>query len=314
MMIIPSTPVLSFRRKTGFNAETIALRSYVIEKRNYFLVKRIFDIVLSSLVIVFIISWLFPIIALLIKLNSRGPVFFVQRRVGRWGKSFNCLKFRTMVVNEQANTRQASDNDTRITRVGNFLRKSNLDEFPQFINVLLGQMSVVGPRPHMHADCNKFSSVIANYKFRNMVKPGITGLAQVKGYEDLPGTSKAFSIATSLMRFIYATQTSGWICASFAKLLHKLSMAFSPDSLHQKKIRQCSRPLNNGHLLSRTSINHITIFGYPFPLISASVSRCTFFLPAKPAGRLSYGKNYFAYYAMKRKIGKLVFVLPNICA
>lgn len=182
MMIIPSTPVLSFRRKTGFNAETIALRSYVIEKRNYFLVKRIFDIVLSSLVIVFIISWLFPIIALLIKLNSRGPVFFVQRRVGRWGKSFNCLKFRTMVVNEQANTRQASDNDTRITRVGNFLRKSNLDEFPQFINVLLGQMSVVGPRPHMHADCNKFSSVIANYKFRNMVKPGITGLAQVKGY------------------------------------------------------------------------------------------------------------------------------------
>jgi putative colanic acid biosynthesis UDP-glucose lipid carrier transferase len=182
MMIIPSTPVQSFTRKTGFNTETVALRSYVAEKRRYFLIKRIFDIALSSLVIIFIFSWLFPILALLIKLDSNGPVFFVQRRVGRWGKSFKCLKFRTMVINEHANTRQASDNDTRITRVGNFLRKSNLDEFPQFFNVLLGQMSVVGPRPHMHADCNKFSSVIANYKFRNMVKPGITGLAQVKGY------------------------------------------------------------------------------------------------------------------------------------
>jgi putative colanic acid biosynthesis UDP-glucose lipid carrier transferase len=182
MMIIPSTPVKSFTRKTGFNTDTAALRSYVVEKRRYFMVKRIFDIVLSSLVIIFIISWLFPILALLIKIDSNGPVFFIQRRVGRWGKSFKCLKFRTMVVNDHANTRQASDNDHRITRVGNFLRKSNLDEFPQFFNVLLGQMSVVGPRPHMHADCNKFSSLITNYKFRNMVKPGITGLAQVKGY------------------------------------------------------------------------------------------------------------------------------------
>jgi putative colanic acid biosynthesis UDP-glucose lipid carrier transferase len=126
--------------------------------------------------------FLFPIIAILIKLESRGPVFFIQKRVGRGGRSFFCYKFRTMVVNSEANTAQAGENDIRITRVGSFLRKSNLDELPQFFNVLMGDMSIVGPRPHMHADCTKFSSVIPGYKFRNIVKPGITGLAQSKGF------------------------------------------------------------------------------------------------------------------------------------
>ena len=182
MMITTFSKVQSFEKKTGVSVDTTALRTYLIEKRNYFFFKRLFDIVLSFFVIVFILSWLLPIIALLIKLDSSGPVFFVQWRVGRWGKSFKCLKFRTMVVNDQANSKQAVENDNRITRVGNFLRNSNLDEFPQFFNVLMGQMSIVGPRPHMHADCNSFSSVVDNYKFRNMVKPGITGLAQVKGY------------------------------------------------------------------------------------------------------------------------------------
>ena len=99
-------------------------------------------------------------------------------------KLLNCIKFRTMVVNEYANTEQARENDIRITRVGRFLRKSNLDEFPQFINVLLGHMSIVGPRPHMHADCDRFSKVISNYKFRNVIRPGITGLAQLRCYND----------------------------------------------------------------------------------------------------------------------------------
>ncbi|MHA4847422.1 sugar transferase [Flavitalea antarctica] len=158
------------------------VRQYVDSKKRFYIQKRLFDIFVSLFVSVFILSWLFPLIALLICLESRGPVLFIQRRVGMGGRTFKCLKFRTMVMNNEANSRQAQVNDRRITRIGHFLRVSNLDEFPQFFNVLAGQMSVVGPRPHMHADCTRFSSVVAGYKFRNMVKPGITGLAQVKGY------------------------------------------------------------------------------------------------------------------------------------
>ncbi|HYE56640.1 MAG TPA: sugar transferase [Chitinophagaceae bacterium] len=157
-------------------------RRYIDDRKYYYIAKRIFDLTVSSVLFVCCFSWLFPLIALMIKLDSRGPVFFVQRRVGRGGKTFRCFKFRTMVVNEDANTTQAQENDARITRLGKFLRKSSLDELPQFLNVLLGQMSIVGPRPHMHADSNRFSALIPNYKFRNMVKPGITGLAQIKGY------------------------------------------------------------------------------------------------------------------------------------
>lgn len=159
-----------------------ALISYVRGKRKYLFIKRLFDIVVSLLVTAFILSWLFPVIALLIKLSSRGPVLFIQSRVGMGGRSFRCFKFRTMVMNERADTQQAREDDVRITRIGKFLRVSNLDEFPQFLNVLLGDMSIVGPRPHMHVDASKFSAVIPFYKFRNMVKPGITGLAQIKGY------------------------------------------------------------------------------------------------------------------------------------
>ena len=127
-------------------------------------------------------SWLTPIIALLIKLDSKGPVFFIQKRVGIGGSFFRCIKFRTMICNDEADERQAAENDERITRVGRFLRRSNLDELPQFLNVWVGDMSVVGPRPHMVADCIRFSFIISSYHFRNLVRPGITGLAQVNGY------------------------------------------------------------------------------------------------------------------------------------
>jgi putative colanic acid biosynthesis UDP-glucose lipid carrier transferase len=162
--------------------EERTLSSYVREKKRYLIIKRTVDIIISAAVTVFILTWLFPVMALLIKLTSRGPVLFVQKRVGRYGKSFYCLKFRTMIVNDAADLRQAQENDIRVTRVGKFLRHANLDEFPQFLNVLMGQMSIVGPRPHMHSDNHYFSSLIPYYKFRNMVKPGITGLAQIKGY------------------------------------------------------------------------------------------------------------------------------------
>lgn len=177
---------IKFQDVSGNNTLKGSLR----ERRKFFVGKRIFDLVVSSMVTLFVLSWLLPIIGLLIKLSSKGPVFFIQRRVGLGGRSFSCFKFRTMIMNEDANTKQATEKDARITKLGAFLRKSNLDEFPQFLNVLLGDMSIVGPRPHMHSDCNKFSSAIQGYKSRNMVRPGITGLAQIKGFR---GPTKDFS-------------------------------------------------------------------------------------------------------------------------
>ena len=183
MIVTTSFPkIRALDEKSSIATEPVSLRYFVVYKRNYFFFKRISDILISLVVIIFFLSWFLPLAALLIKLDSPGPIFFIQRRVGRWGRSFRCFKFRTMVVNEYANIEQAKENDTRITRVGRFLRKTNLDEFPQFFNVLMGHMSIVGPRPHMHADCNAFSNAVSGYKFRNVVRPGITGLAQVKGY------------------------------------------------------------------------------------------------------------------------------------
>ena len=157
-------------------------RNYINNKETFLLLKRIFDIILSLVVIIFLLSWLIPIMAILIKLNSKGPVFFIQRRVGRGLRSFGCIKFRTMIPNDQTDKYIACKNDDRVTTLGTFLRKTSLDELPQFINVFIGDMSIVGPRPHMFADCNRFSEYIQDYKIRSMVRPGITGLAQVKGF------------------------------------------------------------------------------------------------------------------------------------
>ncbi len=145
-------------------------------------IKRSFDIVFSLFVIIFIFSWLFPLIALLIKLESKGPVFFKQKRTGIDGREFYCYKFRSMRVNNEADEKQATKDDDRITRIGRFIRKTSIDELPQFFNVLKGEMSVIGPRPHMLKHTEEYAQKVEKFMARHFVKPGITGLAQAKGY------------------------------------------------------------------------------------------------------------------------------------
>jgi len=156
--------------------------SFPLDVQKNRFVKRIFDIAFSLLVILGIFTWLFPLVALLIKLDSRGPIFFKQKRTGKSNNDFWCWKFRTMKVNSEADSMQASPNDIRITKIGSLLRKTSVDELPQFFNVLLGNMSVVGPRPHMLSHTKEYSRKIERFMARHFVKPGITGLAQAKGY------------------------------------------------------------------------------------------------------------------------------------
>lgn len=169
MEAMESVPLLSIRREPLQAAYNRVL-------------KRAFDVVFSSVVLLTFYPVIFTVVGIMIKLSSSGPVIFKQKRTGIYGQEFNCRKFRTMQVNTQADTLQAQKDDPRKTRVGDFLRRTNLDEFPQFINVFKGEMSVVGPRPHMLKHTEQYSAIIDKYMVRHLVKPGLTGWAQVTGY------------------------------------------------------------------------------------------------------------------------------------
>jgi putative colanic acid biosynthesis UDP-glucose lipid carrier transferase len=144
--------------------------------------KRVFDVSMVILFLVLVASWLFPMIALLIKIDSKGPVLYKQLRHGQNNVPFYCLKFRSMKFEKEDRFKQASKGDDRVTKVGAFLRRSSLDELPQLLNVLMGEMTIVGPRPHAVPMNKEFAEKIENFMCRHMVKPGITGLAQAKGF------------------------------------------------------------------------------------------------------------------------------------
>lgn len=172
--------------------------------------KRVFDVVFSSLVILLLFPIIFPIVFIFIKLEGKGSVFFLQKRNGLNNKIFECIKFRTMVANKNADTHAAVTNDDRITKVGKFLRNSSIDELPQFFNVLKGEMSVVGPRPHMISDNEKFEKIATNYQNRHLVKPGITGLAQINGYKGHVNTIQDVK-ARTIIDIKYVNNQSFWL-------------------------------------------------------------------------------------------------------
>ena len=176
--------LLSKKLKTDtYGLSTVqSLREMPLSNDFNTILKRTFDIVFSLFIIIFLLSWIAPIIGLIIKIESRGPVFFKQIRNGIKFREFTCYKFRSMIENNDADIQQATKNDKRVTKIGKILRKTSLDELPQFFNVLIGNMSVVGPRPHMIKENERYSKSVDKFMVRHFVKPGITGLAQVKGF------------------------------------------------------------------------------------------------------------------------------------
>ncbi|AKD57059.1 sugar transferase [Spirosoma radiotolerans] len=171
--------------------------------------KRLFDVAFSLMVCLFVLSWLIPILGMAIRLNSPGPILFVQLRTGRGGRQFRCFKLRTMVSRPETVFQQATKNDPRITKLGQVLRKTNLDELPQFLNVLLGDMSVVGPRPHPIPLDAQHWYTLPNYPERYIVKPGITGLAQVRGCRGETDTLQKMEHRVRLDRWYIARQSLG---------------------------------------------------------------------------------------------------------
>lgn len=187
LKIIPDNKEMFYTRSMNIelydSVPVLTARQSPMEAEFSLILKRAFDIVFSLIVIIGVLSWLAPLIYLIMKLTGdHGSLIFSQTRNGLERKDFSCYKFRSMRVNKESNTKMVSKNDSRITKLGSFLRKTSLDELPQFINVLLGDMSVVGPRPHMETETIRYENSIDKYLVRHYVKPGVTGLAQIKGY------------------------------------------------------------------------------------------------------------------------------------
>jgi len=186
------------------------------------LLKRIFDIVISSIVIVFILSWLIPVFGIIIKLQSRGPILFTQSRNGENGIPFKCYKFRSMILNNNSDRVFADHNDKRLTKFGRFIRISALDELPQFINVFIGEMSIIGPRPHPILLNKEYKEKIQKFNKRHQFKPGITGLAQISGFRGKINDFNDMSSRVKLDRYYFKSWSLWFDLKIFAKTMVKM--------------------------------------------------------------------------------------------
>ena len=223
---VSSIPELPFYDFKNFFISKIATVPYIsinaLPLDNFFnlIIKRSFDIIFSFFVTIFILSWMVPIFGILIKMGSKGPVFFIQNREGFKGNYFKCIKFRTMVVNSDSDTKWADDNDKRLTWIGKFLRLSTLDEMPQFLNVFIGDMSIVGPRPHPVNLNKEYNNEIDGFNKRHRFKPGITGLAQSLGYSGYVASSKDMRNRVKMDIFYF----KNWSIILDFKIVYKTSI------------------------------------------------------------------------------------------